>query len=80
MTADNLVEKITEVIINPLLLLLFAAGFLYFLWGMTMFIWKADSDEGRTTGTRHMIWGIVGMFIMVAVMGIIKVIKGTFGI
>lgn len=65
-------------IIDPLLLIFFAAGFLYFLWGITVFIWKSDSEEGRSTGIKHMFWGVIGMFIMVAAWGIINIIKGTF--
>lgn len=80
MTTATLVERISNFIINPLLLLLFAVGFLYFLWGIMTFIWKADSDEGRKTGIQHMLWGIIGMFIMGAVLGIINIIEGTFGI
>jgi len=80
MTADTLMDRIETVIINPLLLLLFAVAFLYFMWGMATFVWKSDSDEGRTTGIKHMLWGVIGMFIMVAVWGIINIIKSTFGI
>lgn len=80
MTAETLISRIEIFIINPILLLLFAAGFLYFLWGMSTFIWNAESEDGRTVGVRHMMWGIVGMFIMVAAWGFINLIKGTFGI
>ena len=80
MTAATLIERIETVIIDPLILLLFAAGFLYFLWGMTTFIWKADSDEGRSTGIKHMLWGVIGMFVMVAAWGIINLIENTFGL
>ena len=80
MTADRLVDNIQTFIVFPIILLLFAAGFLYFLWGMAMFIWKADSDTGRSEGIQHMLWGVIGMFIMVAAWGIINMIKGTFGL
>lgn len=79
MSVDEFVEKINTVIINPILALLFAAGLLYFMWGVTMFIWKSDSDEARRDGAKHMLWGVIGMFIMVAVGGIIKIIENTFG-
>lgn len=80
MTAVTLISRIETFIINPVLLLFFSVGLLYFLWGITVFIWKADSEEGRSTGIQHMLWGVIGMFIMVAAWGIINIIGNTFGL
>ena len=80
MTIATLVQRFETFIVFPILLLLFALAFLYFLWGMTMFVWKADSDEGRTTGITHMLWGVIVMFIMTAAWGIINIIQNTFSI
>ncbi|PIT90868.1 hypothetical protein COU17_03410 [Candidatus Kaiserbacteria bacterium CG10_big_fil_rev_8_21_14_0_10_49_17] len=70
-------EKIVVNILDPIAYLLFAVALFFFMWGLTVFIWKADQDEGRTTGKRHMLWGIVGMFIIVSVQGIIYFIRAT---
>jgi ABC-type phosphate transport system permease subunit len=78
--ADVIIDRIVAVIINPLIYLLFAVAFLYFLWGVMMFIWKSDSDDDRKTGVRHMLWGIIGMFIMIAAFGIINLIENTLGL
>lgn len=78
--AQIIFDRIVAFIINPFIFLLFAIGFLVFLWGIMQFIWKADSEDGRKTGRDHMIWGIIGMFIMVAAWGIIRIITNTFGI
>ncbi|MBI2617936.1 hypothetical protein HYW58_00565 [Candidatus Kaiserbacteria bacterium] len=80
MPLNELMYRIETFIINPLLLLFFAFGLLFFLWGMVQFIWKADSEDGRKTGVQHMLWGIIGMFIMVAAYGIINLIVNTFGL
>ena len=79
-SVKTIVDKITSAIIDPLVFLLFAAGFLFFLWGLMVFMWKSDSDEGRDTGKRHMIWGIFGMFIIVVAYGIISFIQNTLGV
>jgi uncharacterized membrane protein YidH (DUF202 family) len=76
----KLIDNITEYIIDPIILLLFGLGFLYFLWGIAKFIWNADSEDARKEGADHMIWGIVGMFIMVAAFGIISLIKNSIGV
>ena len=76
---SGLLNKISDQIINPIILLLFVLALLYFIWGVARYVIKADSDEQREQGKQHMIWGIVGMIIMVAVYGIIAIIKNTIG-
>ncbi len=78
MTTDRLIDNINTVIINPLILLLFATAFLYFLWGMTVFIWKADSEDDRKEGKVHMLWGVIGMFVMIAALGIVRLMENMF--
>jgi hypothetical protein len=76
--ASNLVQKFVDYIINPAILVIFAAGFFLFLWGLVQFLWKLD-EGAQSSGKQHMLWGIVGMFIMVSVYGIINLIDSTFG-
>ncbi len=73
------VNRVEQVILNPLIGFMFALALVYFLYGLTEFIIYRDSDEKRTQGKSHMLWGIVGMFIMVAAFGIINFIKTTIG-
>lgn len=73
----TIVERINDVIINPILIFLFAAALLIFFWGIVEFIAGMDSEEKRTTGKRHIFWGLIGMFIMFAVWAIIRLISGT---
>jgi len=73
----TIVERINDVIINPILIFLFAAALLIFFWGIVEFIGGMESEEKRSTGKRHIFWGIIGMFIMFAVWAIIRVISGT---
>ncbi len=80
MSVDDLVSRISQYIIDPIILLLFALGLLYFLWGVAIFIWQSDSEDARKKGVQHMLWGIIGMFIMIAALGIINLIEGTFGL
>ena len=66
-------------IVNPIIYFLFAVALLYFLYGVLLFIIHADDETERATGKRHMFWGIVGLFIMVSVYGILGLILGTVG-
>ena len=74
------VGKVVDNIINPFILLLFAVALAVFFWGMTQFILGADDETKRSAGKQHMVWGVVGLFIMVGVFGIMAVLLRTFGI
>lgn len=77
---SNILCRINEQIINPLIILLLGIAMLIFLWGGFVFIRGADSDEGRELGKRHMLWGIIGLVIMTSVFGILKIAASSFGI
>lgn len=76
----ELIGRVNEHIINPLIFLLLMIAFAVFAWGLFNFISNADSDEGRTIGKRSMIWGIVGIVIMISAYAILGMVTGTFGL
>jgi len=59
---------------------MFALALVLFLWGVFEYIKNADSPEDRQKGTQHIIWGLVGLFIMVSVWTILEIALNTFGI
>ena len=77
---NSLFSKILTNIAQPLISLLIALAVAYFVWGVLVFIQNADNPEKRKDGYNHMFWGIIGIFIMVSVTGIINLIKSTIGI
>lgn len=78
--AKELVGRVNEAVINPLILLLFAAATLLFLWGVAQFLFTASQSGEQDEGKRHMLWGVIGMAIMISVYGILRVITTTFGV
>ena len=80
MSGGEVMRAIVETIIDPLVLLIFAAGTFLFAWGLVVFLMNMDNPEGKRTGVRHMLWGIIGVFIMSTVLGIITIITETFGL
>lgn len=75
----SLVNSIEKVVINPLILMIFALGLVYFLYGVMQFVINPTSEEIRKSGKNHMLWGLVGMFIMVGVFGIMRLVLNTVG-
>lgn len=73
-----LVGRISAVIINPIIALLFGVGMVVFIYGLIEFLWSANiKGEPNNEGKKHMFWGIIGMFIMIAVFAIIRIIANT---
>lgn len=73
-------NNLVALIIQPLVNLLFALAVVYFLFGASKFILNAADSKGREDGKQALIWGLVGLFIMSAVWGILGVLTKTFGI
>jgi len=70
---------IATFIIQPLVALLVTAAVAYFIWGVATFIWNSDKADERNKGTQHLLWGVVGILIIVSVIGIIQIALATFG-
>lgn len=77
--AEQLLGRFIDFIITPAIMLVFTAGFFLFVWGLVQFLWNLD-EGSHEEGKRHMIWGIVGMFVMVSVWGIIMLLNATFSL
>lgn len=77
---EEFIKNITLFIIQPLVVLLLTAGVAYFIWGVAMYIFNSDSADERKKGTQHLIWGILGIVVMVGVIGILRIVTSTFGV
>lgn len=78
-SVETLMASINRVVINPLIIFLFACALAYFLYGVVQFILNPANEEIRKSGKSHMMWGVVGMFIMVSVFAIMQIILNTLG-
>lgn len=78
--AQSAVSRLENAFLFPIISFMFALAFLYFLWGAYEFVANADSDSARDTGKSHMLWGIVGMLVMLSAYAILKIAAGTVGV
>ncbi len=78
-SALQFLHKVNNAIINPIIILLFAAAVLVFLYGVFQYVKDSGSEEARTTGQRHILAGVFGIFIMISVFGIMQLILHTVG-
>jgi uncharacterized membrane protein YcgQ (UPF0703/DUF1980 family) len=77
---DGFVGRVNSYIINPLIILMFSVALAFFLYGVVEFIMNADKADEREIGQQHIMWGVIGMFIMFSVFVILRLIENTLGI
>ncbi len=79
-SVDQFIMNVNKMIINPIIIFLFALALLFFIYGIVEFISNQENEEKKTTGKMHMIWGIIGITIMMGVWTILNVVLNTFDI
>lgn len=78
--ACDIVGKLTAAIINPALALIFSVGLLVFIYGLVEFILGLSQETGKKEeGKKHMLYGLIGMFVMVSAITIIKILASIVG-
>lgn len=78
--AQSFVGQVNDIILFPLISLLMAVAFLYFIFGGFQYILHADDSKAREEGRKHMLWSILGMFVMVVAFAILALAANTFGL
>ena len=80
-SASNFAGCLSNVIINPILALLFAVALMVFIYGIVQFMWGLSSEAGKKEeGKQHMLWGVIGMFIMVAAYAILEILANSLNV
>jgi len=79
-TAQAFVATFNDVILFPIILLLTAVALLVFMYGCFLYIVNAANPSAREDGRKHILWGIVGLFIMLAAFAILSIAANTFGL
>ena len=81
-TLDPLEDFVIAVgdIVNKLVPLLIAIALVVFFWGLVRYVWRSGGGEGAKEGRDLMIWGLIALFVMVSVWGIIKLAQNALDI
>ena len=67
-------------IVGAALPVVIALAVILFFWGLAMFILHSGDETKRSEGRQIMIWGIITLFVMISVWGLVAVIATTFSI
>ncbi len=80
MTIVPFLHRLSDLIINPILMLAFGIAFMYFLYSVVKFLRIDAADKSREEAKYAILWSLVGMLVMFSVYGLIRFVLATFGI
>jgi len=66
-------------ILNSIVPILIALAVVYFVWGVVSFVIASD-EEAKTTGRNRIIFGIIGLAVIIGMWGLVNVLRNTFGL
>lgn len=67
-------------IINTLIPIMMALAVLTFFWGLVKYIASASDEAAKEGGKTLMIWGMIALFVMVALWGILGWVQAQLGL
>ncbi|MCR4306785.1 MAG: pilin [Candidatus Yonathbacteria bacterium] len=78
-TVQTVIATVSN-ILNLVIPIVITLAVIYFFWGLAKYILNADNEEARTEGRSIMIYGIIALFVMVSVWGLIGLVGNTFNV
>ena len=57
-----------------------AIALLAFFWGLVKFIFAQGNEESKADAKKIMLWGLIALFVMVSVWGVVRFIGSAIGI
>ena len=76
---DNLLKSIGK-LISTATPIVVGLALLAFLWGLAVFVFSAGNEDAQTRGKSIMIWGVVALFVMTSVWGLVNFIDSALGL
>ena len=65
--------------LNLIIPVLITLGVVFFIWGVAQYVIAAD-EEAKTKGRDKMIYGIIGLAVIVGLWGIVGLLNQSFGL
>ena len=76
---ESILTGVFQPILNAIIPLLITAGVIFFIWGVVQYV-IADDEKAKEAGKNRIMWGLIGLFVIVTFWGLIRVIQNTLNI
>lgn len=79
--ADGLAGAICKIqgLLASILPLIVSFGVIYFIWGIVQYF-IADGEEAKKNGKDRIIYGIIGLAVIISIWGLVNIVTQTFGL
>ncbi len=77
-TIQGIMCKVAE-ILGAILPILVGLGIVYFVWGVITYMIASD-EEAKTAGRDKIIFGVIGLAVIISVWGLVAILRNTFGL
>ncbi len=64
--------------LNALIGLFITLAIVVFFWGLIKYLWDVGGSEDKSEGLQIMMYGVIAIFVMVSIWGIIRLLQNTF--
>lgn len=79
-TLGNIIEWASCTLVKLVVPFLFTLAVVGFIWGIIQFYLNPGNEEKRKNGKSFMLWGIIALFVMISMWGLVGVLTNTFGV
>ncbi len=80
-TASDILAVLSS-LFNGAIVLFITLAIVVFFWGLIQYIVGKGSghEGGHGPGTTLMFWGVIAIFVMVSIWGLVRLLQNTFGV
>ncbi|OGG60051.1 hypothetical protein A3C86_03165 [Candidatus Kaiserbacteria bacterium RIFCSPHIGHO2_02_FULL_49_16] len=78
-TVESTLDRVLG-ILNMAMFLFITIAIVVFFWGLITYLGNIGGEDAAKKGIQLMLWGIIALFVMVSVWGIIRLLQNTFGV
>lgn len=77
---QNLLTYVTCIIATSIIPLIFALATVVFIWGVVQYVINDGEEAKKEKGRQFIVWGLIGLVVMISVWGLVKIVGSTFNI
>lgn len=77
-TITDFINLFSCILIKSVVPLLFSLATVGFIWGVIIYFINPENEEKRSQGKSYILWGLIGLFVMVSIWGLVNIFSSTF--
>ena len=77
---SDIISFVNCTISTTIIPLLMSLAVLVFIWGIIQYVIAQDDEGKRKSAKDTILYGIIGLFVMISIWGLVKILGNTFGV